>query len=104
MLPAVLASMGELRRRAASVELVGRAGLGAGVLRVDGDTRTQIAAVRALRERFDLFQQATVLRAADDVKAQVELLGPRGSVAPVLAAVKQAFDPAGILGGGRGLV
>jgi glycolate oxidase FAD binding subunit len=101
-LGAVLALLGELRRRAAGVELIGRAGIGAGLLRVDGDEPTQIAMVRTLRERFDVFNQSTVLRAPAGVKAAVDVWGPAGSTAAILGAIKRALDPAGVLNPGRG--
>jgi FAD/FMN-containing dehydrogenase len=84
------------------MELNGRAGVGTGLLRVDGDTAAQIDAVRRLRDRSDLFNQVTILRTEPAVKAAVDVWGGNRDTAALQAAVKRAFDPAGILNAGRG--
>jgi glycolate oxidase FAD binding subunit len=101
---AVLALLADLRRRVSVVELAGRAGIGAGLLRIDADERAQVAVVRELRDRFDVFNQVSVLRAEPPVKAAVDVWSPAASTAPLLEAIKRAFDPAGVLNVGRGPV
>jgi FAD/FMN-containing dehydrogenase len=45
-----------------------------------------------------------LLRAGTDVKAQADVWALTGDSGALLHAVKQAFDPAGILNAGRGPV
>lgn len=101
-LEAVLRLVGDIGRSAPRAELTGRAGIGAGLLRVDGDAGTQLEAVRRLRERVDLLRQVTVLRAAPLVKGAVDVWGGPGETDVMHQAIKRAFDPAGILNAGRG--
>ena len=101
-LAAVLSFADDLQRRAAAVELIGRAALGAGLLRIEGDARTLVAAARALRERVDLFNQATVLQAPADVLPEIDVWGPPGTAAPLVGVIRRAFDPAGVLSAGQG--
>jgi glycolate oxidase FAD binding subunit len=101
---AVFSLLADMRRRVSVVELVARAGIGAGLLRIDAEDRAQVAVVRELRERFDVFNQVSVLRAQPPVKAAVDVWGPAASTAPLLAAIKRALDPAGVLNVGRGPV
>jgi FAD/FMN-containing dehydrogenase len=98
----VLTLVAEIGRAAPRVELTARAGIGLGLLRVDGDGPTQLQAVRRLRERADLLRQVTVLRAAPLVKGAVDVWGGQGEATAVHQAIKRAFDPAGILNAGRG--
>ena len=46
-----------------SIELVGRAGVGAGLIRIDGDTATQVKAIEDLRAKPDVIGHVVVLRA-----------------------------------------
>ena len=101
-LDAVLALVAEGGGTGAFMELNGRAGLGTGLLRVDAEADEQIDTVRRLRDRPDLFSQVTVLRADPAVKAAVDVWGGNRDIAALQAAVKRAFDPAGILNAGRG--
>ena len=101
-LPGVLALVADVGRLGAAVELVGRAGVGAGFVRVDGDSQVQIVAIEHLRARPDLVGHVVVLRADAAVKQKVDVWGPSGDLAPLLRAIKQAFDPAGLLNAGRG--
>jgi glycolate oxidase FAD binding subunit len=103
-LEGVLTLVNDLGRTAPRVELTGRAGLGVGLLRVDGDGDTQLEAVRRLRERGDLLRQVTVLRAAPLVKGAIDVWGGPAGTATMHQAIKRAFDPAGILNAGRGPV
>jgi glycolate oxidase FAD binding subunit len=105
VLDAVLALVIDIGRdQARSVELVGRAGVGAGLIRVDGDVATTVRAIERLREQSDVVGHVVVLRADAAVKDQADVWGPPGDSASLLGAVKRAFDPAGILNAGRGPV
>jgi glycolate oxidase FAD binding subunit len=43
-----------------------------------------------------------IVRAPHELKAQLDIWGPMGDGLPLMKAVKQQFDPAGVLGPGRG--
>jgi glycolate oxidase FAD binding subunit len=86
------------------IELVGRAMVGAGVVRVDGDAPTQIAAIERIRAATDLVGNLMVLRADQQVKRQVGVFGSPGDALALLRDIKRAFDPSGILNAGRGIV
>jgi hypothetical protein len=83
------------------VLLAGRAGAGAGLLTIEGDTLTQAAVVRRLRSSV-FVGNVTVLRASRDLKSHVDVWSVPDSTVKTLHALKQAFDPAGILNAGRG--
>jgi glycolate oxidase FAD binding subunit len=91
------------RPGAATIELAGRAGIGAGFLRIEADTMSAIAAVERLRAD-PAAGHVVVLRADGDIKRQLDVWGPLGDREKLLAAVKRAFDPQGILNAGRGPV
>jgi glycolate oxidase FAD binding subunit len=80
-----------------TIELVARAGVGSGFVRVNGDARTQIAAIEGFRKKSDVVGNVVVLRAGPEVKEKVDVWGPPGDTAAVLGAIKNALDPAGIL-------
>lgn len=101
-LPSVVTLVADMRRSLAAAELTGRVGLGAGLLRCDGDTRALVSAVQRVRGRSDVFNDASVLRAPVEVLSQVDVWGARRTLAPVYAAVRRAFDPAGVLSAGQG--
>jgi len=103
-LGAVFAFIDELGGTGADVELVGRAALGAGLLRIDADPRVQRDVVERLRSRADVFRHAVVLRAEPSLKQQVDVWGPLGDAGVLGASVKRALDPNGILNAGRGPV
>jgi glycolate oxidase FAD binding subunit len=100
----VVAFMEEARIEGADVELQGRAAVGSGLLRVDGDLATKLRVVERMRARTDLFHHVVVLRAEAEVKRQVDVWGSLGDAAAVGAAVKRALDEQGILNAGRGPV
>jgi len=106
-LPASLAALLTLLtevtgRDPAAIELVGRAGVGAGLIRIETDDITSVAVIERLRARSEVLGHVVVLRAAPALKQQVDVWGPPGSHATLIGAVKRAFDPAGILNAGRG--
>ena len=87
-----------------SIELAGRAGVGAGLIRVDADVAAQVRAVAELRARPDVVGHVVVLRADQAVKEKVDVWGPPADTATLMRAIKQALDPQGILNAGRGPV
>jgi glycolate dehydrogenase FAD-binding subunit len=104
-LPAKLAEVTTLthdvQQIAGSLVMCGRVGVGAGLMRVDGDARTQAAVVERLRSSVWVGNVA-VLRATHDLKQHVDVWGPASSAADAVRALKSMFDPAGILNAGRG--
>jgi glycolate oxidase FAD binding subunit len=103
-LDAVLGFVDELRNTVADVELIGRAALGSGLLRIDADARVQRNIVERMRSRGDIFRYVVVLRAEPQLKAQLDVWGPLGDAGSLGASVKHALDPNGILNAGRGPV
>jgi glycolate oxidase FAD binding subunit len=101
-LPNVLALFEGLGHPKGSVELVARAGLGAGLLRIDGGIDWQAAAIHRLRGSADLVRHVTIVDAPPVVKEQVDVWGPLGAAGTISLAIKRALDPAGILNAGRG--
>ncbi len=87
-----------------TIAVIGRAAVGAGLVRIDGDTDAQVRVIERLRRQSPAIQHVVVRRATRDVKSRVDVWGPTDSATPVLAAIKQALDPAGILNAGRGPV
>jgi glycolate oxidase FAD binding subunit len=104
-LPAKLAEittlMQDVQQIAGPVVMVGRVGSGAGLMRVDADTRAQAAVVERLRSSVWVGNVA-VLRGSADLKQRLDVWGPPASAADAARALKQMFDPAGILNAGRG--
>jgi glycolate oxidase FAD binding subunit len=101
-LPHVLALFEDLGRGNGSVELVARAAVGAGLIRIDGGIDWQASIVSRLRASVDLVQHVTIIDAPPGVKQQIDVWGPLGAAGTISAAVKRAMDPAGILNAGRG--
>ena len=92
-----LASTGE------AWEMIGRAGVGALLLRVDGDAAVQARVLKDLRARFAPGRGSAVLvRGSEVLKALVDVWGPPGDSLPLMRAVKQQFDPDRLLNPGRG--
>ena len=83
------------------VSVWGRVGAGAGFMTIDGDAMTQAAVVRRLRSSV-FVGNVTVLRASRELKSQIDVWSLPGSALKTLHALKQSFDPAGILNAGRG--
>jgi glycolate oxidase FAD binding subunit len=98
-LPAAVAAVfGELP---ASAELVGRAAVGAGMVRIEGDEQEQARVVEMLRHSPH-FGNVVVVRGSPALKALVDVWGPQGDRGRLLASMKHAFDPHGVLNAGRG--
>ena len=94
----------ETFRRSVDVELVGRAGVGSGLLRIGGDTASQIRVIETLRNQANSLKHVTIVRADAAVKERVDVWGGLGDATRLGAAIKHALDPAGILNAGRGPV
>jgi glycolate dehydrogenase FAD-binding subunit len=102
-LPAVLAVVDEINQLGdASVELLGRTGVGAGLIRVHADVPIQVAAIQRLRNKPQVVGNVVVLRGAAALKEQTDVWALSSDVSTLLEGIKQALDPAGILGAGRG--
>ncbi|MGH9311024.1 MAG: FAD-binding oxidoreductase [Vicinamibacterales bacterium] len=102
-LPADLASVLALLESLAAggaVEMAGRIGVGAGLIRIAGHPSRQAAAIQQLRSSTPV-RHVVVVRAGPEVKAHVDVWGPQPN-ARLLQSIKAALDPAGILGAGRG--
>jgi glycolate oxidase FAD binding subunit len=102
-LPADAGKAVEALRRMASrgtLEIIGRAGVGSGLIRIDGDAAWQSSIVEQLRAS-DVFGNVVLVRAPGELKTRVDAWGPQPN-ARLLASVKQALDPKGVLGAGRG--
>ena len=97
----VLVVFDDMARPGGSLELVGRAAVGAGLIRIDGALDWQAAVVQRLRAQ-DVVRHVTIVDAPPAVKEQVDVWGPLGAAGAIAAAVKRALDPAGILNAGRG--
>jgi glycolate dehydrogenase FAD-binding subunit len=81
----------------------GRAGLGVFVVHLTGDVASQKKIISGLRDSLPLGRgSAVVMRASSDLKRELDVWGPIGDGLPLMKAVKQQFDPDGILNRGRG--
>jgi glycolate oxidase FAD binding subunit len=97
-LPAnIAAALDEL----ASMELVGRAAIGAGHIRIDGGVTEQADAIERLRAS-KVFGNVVIVRGSQELKAVVDVWGSHGTRQPLFDSLKMAFDPRGVLNAGRG--
>jgi glycolate oxidase FAD binding subunit len=86
-----------------SPALIGRAAVGAGLIRIDGETAAQAAVIEQLRAS-SVFGNVVIVRGSDALKAAVDVWGSHGDRQPLLDSLKRAFDPNGVLNAGRGPV
>jgi hypothetical protein len=95
--------MHQLRHVAGSacIELVGRAAVGSGLIRIDADLAAQASIVKRLR-RSPALGNVVILRASPELKAKVDVWGEPGDLEPVFASLKRSLDPDGILNAERG--
>ncbi len=105
-LPANIGSaLGELEQSAtaghAVVSLAGRAAIGAGHIRIEGDTAAQAAVVRQLRASR-IFGNIVIVRGSPELKAGIDAWGSQGDRQPLFDSLKRALDPNGTLNAGRG--
>ena len=92
----------QARREHACIELSGRAGVGAGFIRLDAAVDVQARVVTALRRATPALGAVSLLRADRSLKARVDVWGSPSSATPALDAIKQALDPQNTLNAGRG--
>jgi FAD/FMN-containing dehydrogenase len=88
---------------AGPVTMAGRVGVGSGLLRVECDVQSEVAVVERLRSSVWVGNVA-VLRASRELKSRVDVWGEPPASSKVARALKQTFDPTGILNAGRGPV
>lgn len=82
---------------------VGRAGAGVFLLRITEDVQLQKRVIDGLRETLQIGRgSAVVIKASPELWTHVNVWGPIGDGLALMKAVKQQFDPAGILSPGRG--
>ena len=97
----VLTLLEELRRAEnVVVTFTGRV-LGAGVVHLTGESTVLAATVGRLRGSLDV-GNVVVLRGSQELKQRVDVWGPERTSDRVARALKNTFDPAGILNAGRG--
>jgi hypothetical protein len=87
--------------RCAPPTLIGRAAVGSGLVRIDGDEAAQARAIDALRRSRHL-GNVVIVRGSPALKALVDVWGSMGDRRPLLDSLKRAFDPNGVLNAGRG--
>jgi glycolate oxidase FAD binding subunit len=101
-LPAAIVEVAaEIDRVTGDAQLAGRAAIGSGLIRIGGDDAAQAAAIEQLR-RSPHLGNVVIMRASAAVKGRVDVWGPLGDREPLLASMKRAFDPDGVLNAGRG--
>jgi glycolate oxidase FAD binding subunit len=100
-LPSVLALADEVAKAVGGVDLIGRAGIGAGLLRFDADAASTVKQIERLRAAPNV-GHVVILRGEPAVKEGIDVWGPPGDTAALVAQVKRAFDPVGILNARRG--
>ena len=84
-----------------SPAFIGRAAIGAGLIRIEGDDRQQAAVIEQLRAS-QVFGHIVVVRGSTALKGLVDVWGSHGDRQPLFDSLKRAFDPHGILNAGRG--
>ena len=82
-------------------DVIGRAGVGAGLIRLDTDVAAQATIIDRLRASAGI-GNVVLVRGSAALKALVDVWGPHGDRQPLLASLKRAFDPNGVLNAGRG--
>jgi glycolate oxidase FAD binding subunit len=81
----------------------GRAGAGVFLLRVSEEVQLQKRVIDGLRDALQIGRGSAVLvKSSPDLRTHVNVWGPIGDGLALMKAVKQQFDPAGILSPGRG--
>ncbi len=81
----------------------GRAGAGVFLLRITEDVQVQKRVIEGLRDALQIGRgSAVVMKCSPDLRTHVDVWGPIGDALSLMKAVKQQFDPAGILSPGRG--
>ena len=88
--------------RLATSNAIGRAGVGVLLSRVGGDAPRQARIITALRDRLPQERaSAGVVRGSSELRSLIDRSGPIGDSVALMRAIKQRFDPQGILNPGR---
>ena len=81
----------------------GRAGAGVFLLRVIEEVQLQKRVIDGLRDALQIGRgSAVIVKGSPELKEHVDIWGPIGDGLALMKAVKQQFDPTGILSPGRG--
>jgi glycolate oxidase FAD binding subunit len=81
----------------------GRAGAGVFLLRITEEVQLQKRVIDGLRDAQQIGRgSAVVIKCSPELRTHVDIWGPIGDAFSLMKAVKQQFDPAGILSPGRG--
>ena len=81
----------------------GRAGAGVFLLRVTEEVQLQKRVIDGLRDALPIRERQRCYRqGSPELKEHVDVWGPIGDGLALMKAVKQQFDPAGMLSPGRG--
>ena len=80
---------------------IGRAAIGAGLIRIDGDAAEQARMIDTLRAS-SAFGNVVIVRGSAELKACVDVWGSHGSRQPLFDSLKRALDPNNVLNAGRG--
>ena len=81
----------------------GRAGAGVFLLRVTEEVQLQKRVIDGLRDALQIGRgSAVIVKGSPELKEHVDVWGPIGDGLALMKAVKQQFDPEGILSPGRG--
>src|SRR5688572_12881933 len=81
----------------------GRAGAGVFLLRITEEVQLQKRVIDGLRDALQIGRgSAVVIKCSPELRTHVDVWGPMGDGLSLMKAVKQQFDPAGILSPGRG--
>lgn len=85
----------------ARTAVIGRAAIGAGLIRIEGDIVAQARVIEQLRAS-NVFGNVVIARGTAELKALVDVWGSHGDRQPLFDSLKRAFDPNGVLNAGRG--
>jgi len=81
----------------------GRAGAGVFLLRITEEVQLQKRVIDGLRDALQIGRgSAVIVKCGPELRAHVDVWGSIGDGLALMKSVKQQFDPAGILGPGRG--
>jgi len=100
-LPAIVALLSRLRQHGCQVATFTARAIGSGLVRLEGEESSIATAIGMLRESSDA-GHVVVLRAVSSLKATIDVWGPSSGTIEVARTLKRMFDPADILGAGRG--
>src|SRR5262249_1908350 len=85
----------------ATYDLIGRAAVGAGLARIDGDIDAQARAIGKLRAS-SVVGNVVIVRGSDELRSRIDVWGSHGDRQPLFDALKRTLDPHNVLNAGRG--